>query len=445
VLIPVRTATGEFTALAKVDSAVVGGRLLLVLGGVDFDRVLLDRWDWDDHLSVTLEGAVVEPPDPEAVSPAPNQSAQMVVRELPVLYLAADDTGRRRATAASVRATHSLVPFTSLARTVDGWLLVALLVTLLAALGVAGWVSSRLSRPLTELAEKTSHVDLDHLDVDFDTDRTDEIGSLSRLLGAMTSRLQSSTSALREAERRATVGEIARQVNHDIKNGLTPIRNVVRHLVEVLRDAPDRLPRVLLERQDTLDSGLDYLETLAANYAKLSPVSSAEPCDVGDVARRVVEGARALGTGPIELDAAASLPPVRGDPLAIQRVLENLVRNAVASLQEDEGSVTVSTALSPAQSGIDGVRITVADTGRGMSEDELERVFDDFYTTTPGGTGLGLSIVRRLVGDLDGRLRLESTPGAGTRISIDFPAVGTSAAKASMAPAADSSNRGRRS
>jgi signal transduction histidine kinase len=442
VLVGVRTATGEFTALAKADSTRLGERVLWLVGGVDFDRRLLDRWDWDENLSVTLEGAAAEPLDLGALSPA---SAEKVVRKLPVSYLAVDSTGRRRATPASVRATHSLAPLRSLARTVDRWFLVALVVTVLAALGAAGWVSNRLSRPLTELAEKTSHVDLDHLDVDFPTDRTDEIGSLSRLLGAMTSRLKSSTSLLRDAERRATVGEFARQVNHDIKNGLTPIRNVVRHLVEVVRGEPERLSAVFLERQGTLDTSLAYLETLAANYAKLSPVTTTEPCDIGGVVRRVVEGARALGTAQIELDIAAPLPQVLGDPVAIQRVLENLVRNAVASLEGDKGSVTVSSALLSAAAGVDGVRVTVADTGRGMSEDELNCIFDDFYTTTPGGTGLGLSIVRRLVGDLDGRLRIESAPGAGTRVTIDLPAVATGATEASTENPVASPDRGKHS
>ena len=68
------------------------------------------------------------------------------------------------------------------------------------------------------------------------------------------------------------------------------------------------------------------------------------------------------------------------------------------------------------------VRVTVADTGRGMSADEARRIFDDFYTTKESGTGLGLSIVRRLVMDFNGTIGVDSAPGKGTRISIDIPA-----------------------
>ena len=67
------------------------------------------------------------------------------------------------------------------------------------------------------------------------------------------------------------------------------------------------------------------------------------------------------------------------------------------------------------------IRLTVTDTGSGMTEEELERAFEDFYTTKAAGTGLGLSIVRRLVLDLNGSMRVETAPRSGTRFIIDFP------------------------
>jgi signal transduction histidine kinase len=84
----------------------------------------------------------------------------------------------------------------------------------------------------------------------------------------------------------------------------------------------------------------------------------------------------------------------------------------------------VTTEAATPDGGTGLVRITVADDGPGMSRTELDRAFDDFYTTKDGGTGLGLSIVRRLVLDLNGRLRIETAPGAGTRAIIELPAAG---------------------
>ena len=85
------------------------------------------------------------------------------------------------------------------------------------------------------------------------------------------------------------------------------------------------------------------------------------------------------------------------------------------------GAVTIFTSRIAPDSPSGWVRITVADTGPGMSRPELDRAFDDFYTTKPGGSGLGLSIVRRLILDLNGTLRVETEPGAGTRVMVELP------------------------
>ena len=207
------------------------------------------------------------------------------------------------------------------------------------------------------------------------------------------------------------MGDLARQVNHDVKNGLVPIRNVLRHFDEVARDQPASLAELYRERRGTLESSVAYLETLARNYARISPAPSREPCDVNALVEQLVHGGDPGGRLSAALGTA--IPSVAADRLMLRRVLENLIGNAVESLDGREGRVTVSTEAVRAGA---GVRITVADTGRGMSREELDRAFDDFFTTKPGGTGLGLSIVRRLVLDLGGTLRIETEPGAGTRV-----------------------------
>jgi signal transduction histidine kinase len=318
-----------------------------------------------------------------------------------------------------------LTPLRTLLRSVDAWFLLTAAGTGITALLLAVWVSSRISGRLTALAEKTAVLDLDRLDVDFDPG-TDEVGRLSRLLGDLVERLRTSTARVREAERRATVGELARQVNHDIKNGLIPLRNVMRHLTQVEQDEPGSLPTVFAERRGTVDSSLAYLETLATSYQRLSsPPLDRRDCDLNALVTDVVRAAR--GHEHVVLDAElTNLPRVVGDPLAFRRILENLIANAVDSLESKPGRVTVSTQVVDREGDVPGIRVTVADTGRGMTADETARIFDDFYTTKEGGTGLGLSIVRRLVMDLHGTLGVESAPGSGTRITIDLPAGGPS-------------------
>ena len=213
-----------------------------------------------------------------------------------------------------------------------------------------------------------------------------------------------------------------RQVNHDIKNGLTPIRNVFRHLAQLSKDNPEELSGVFEERKGTLDSGMTYLENLASNYARLHPRGERRPCDVNEIVRTVVADLRPPGGGAVLRAGLCDGALVMGDPMSIRRVLENLVGNALDSLGPGGGDVVVSTALEGGDPGR-RVVITVTDTGAGMSEEQRGKVFGDFYTTKENGTGLGLSIVRRLVMDLDGSVEVESEPGRGSRFIVDLPAV----------------------
>jgi signal transduction histidine kinase len=315
--------------------------------------------------------------------------------------------------------THSLAALHAAQSAIDRWLLAAIAGAILLALVTAQLVAARVNRPLEELAQKSMRVDLDRLDAGFATRRQDEIGTLSRMLDLMVHRLRTSANALRAAERRATVGDLARQVNHDVRNGLLPIRNVIRHLTEVARDSPAELAPEAAERESPLNSGSAYLENLATNYARLAPRAERSTCDVNAIVRAVLDYA-AADSARVRVELTSAAPRVTADPVALRRVIENLVVNAVESLPENGGSVIVRTA-------VDGhgnerlVTVEVTDTGAGIEAAALDHIFDDFYTTKERGTGLGLSIVRRLVADMGGRIGVESETGRGTTFRIELP------------------------
>jgi two-component system nitrogen regulation sensor histidine kinase NtrY len=406
----------EFLALARAESLVIGERTFTIVGGVAVDDAFLARLARDPAIVVSLRYPGGELSTRPRTSEATQDSAVGEL-QLPVIRTAA---GRPlEVMQARLEVTQPLTPLRALLRSADSWLLFTAAGTGVSALLLAVWVSSRISGPLAALAEKTAVLDLDRLDVDFDPG-TDEVGRLSRLLGDLAARLRTSTARVREAERRATVGELARQINHDIKNGLIPLRNVMRHLAQVERDEPAALAGVFAERRPTVDSSLSYLETLATSYQRLSPPSDRRECDLNALIGEVVRAAQGHDDVEFRTDLS-SVPPVVGDPIALRRILENLIANAVDSLESKPGRITVSTQVVDRDAGLPAIRVTVADTGRGVSDEEAGRIFNDFYTTKQGGTGLGLSIVRRLVMDLHGTLGVESGPGRGTRVIIDIP------------------------
>jgi signal transduction histidine kinase len=422
-----RTPDGSFLVLGRADSVVVGGRTLWLVGGEALTQSTIARLAADRELTVTLTtpDTVLRsdstPPPSGARSVDVDRTTQSLVRRLDLWYVRSVRPDSVALEPARLTVTHQATLLAALRRSVDRWFLAIAAVAAGSALLIALWLGARMSRPIAELADKTAAVDLDRLDVDFRSDREDEIGDLSRLLGAMTARLRTGARKLREAERLATMGEVARQVNHDIKNGLIPIRNVVRHLAQVQRDAPARLPEVFGERLGTIESSMHYLETLARNYARLSPPAEPRPCDVSAVIEEVVRHARSGTSAEISARVAPALPRVVADPIVLRRILENLTGNALDSLDGRPGRVTVSAeGVSPGP-GHSAVRIAVQDNGRGMTEEQLARAFDDFYTTKPQGTGLGLSVVRRLVLDLNGSLRVSTRPGEGSTFVVELP------------------------
>jgi signal transduction histidine kinase len=430
-LMTVRGAEGEFLALVRPHPFTLGGRRFALVGGVAIDEAFLARLARDRAIVVSLQAPGAQP---VSVPATPIATGDAAVGELQLPLVRSGPGGAPEVASARLQVTQSLTSLRTLVRSADSWFLVTGAATVLVALLLAVWVSSRISGPLEALAEKTAVLDLDRLDVDFDPG-PDEVGRLSRLLGDLAARLRTSTARVREAERRATVGEIARQINHDVKNGLIPLRNVMRHLSQVERDQPETLATVFAERRHTVDSSLAYLETLATSYQKLSPPLVRRECDLNVLITDVVRAASGpdvaagLQTGRpddrVEFETdLANLPRVVGDPVAFRRILENLLANAVDSLEAAPRRIIVSTRVVDRDDDLPAIRLTVADTGRGMPAGETARIFEDFYTTKEKGTGLGLSIVRRLVTDLHGSIAVDSEPGRGTRITIDIPAGG---------------------
>ena len=410
-VVKVRAPEGPMLVLARVDSARVGSRLLRVVGGNTIDERFVNRFARDSEMTISL----VTPNDTLSSDSTRTPAAGVVSADQPLAFIAAV-ADSMKVEPARIVVTHTGSELEALQHDINGWFAVALAAAALAGLALALWLSAGLSRPLAALARATSSISLEGPEIDLATQRDDEIGTLARRFGVMGRRLRANAAQLLDAERRATRGEMARQVNHDVKNGLIPIRNVVQHLAQVHEHEPERLATVFAERRSTLDSSIAYLDTLARNYARLTPRVDRRTFDAAAVARDAARSASVDGVV-MQTHIADSPATAFGDPVLLRRILDNLLRNAIESLPPTGGSVTLEATRGPEG----GLRLIVADTGRGMSDEELSRAFDDFHTTKPGGTGLGLSVVRRLAADLQADLRVESAPGRGTTFTILLP------------------------
>ncbi|MBU8870889.1 MAG: HAMP domain-containing histidine kinase [Gemmatimonadales bacterium] len=432
-LVTVRTPGGIALMLARSHPLTLGNQDLHLVGGVLLEEEQLATLSRDDDLAVALiwpDGWLSSSPELSARIQSlrnPELRSQeleyllrtegQVVRSQTLMMIDQGQPGE-----ITLLAAHDRSFLLGLLRNLDWRIGIILLLSVGAAILMAVLQAGRLSRPLRELADRTADLDLDSLEVEFSSDRRDEVGRLTRLLGDMTERLRRDINKLKDAEHRATLGEVARQVNHDIRNGITPLRNVLRHLDEVAGDDPERLVEVFRERKSTLDGGLAYLENLAAHYSRLSPDRVPRLCRLDQVVADALAAPPSTKETRLINRVPVNLPAVEADPVSLRRILDNLIRNAIESLPEGKGTVQV-TALLGTDEDLQEARILVEvdDTGVGIPPENLDLIFNDFFSTRNEGTGLGLSNVRRLATDCGARIRVTSEPDHGTTFTLSFP------------------------
>jgi signal transduction histidine kinase len=242
----------------------------------------------------------------------------------------------------------------------------------------------------------------------------------TRALTATNDELRATQAQLRATARLAALGEAAASVAHGIRNPLANIRAAAQIALDARADREmcDRYLGTITAEVDRLGTWLRaLLDTARPFEPRLVPVAlNAVVEDVVSVLRDRLE----RGGITLERDLAPGLPMVRADVAHLQQALLSVLENAVDVLG-DGGTLSVVTTAVP-----DGarpfVRLTVRDTGEGMTPELLARVFDIFYTTKTRGTGLGLAIARKVVEAHGGRIDLASEPGAGTTVRIDLPA-----------------------
>ncbi len=240
---------------------------------------------------------------------------------------------------------------------------------------------------------------------------------------------------LRRRERLAVAGRLAASLAHEIRNPLAAISGslqILRHEAEQGRPDPEapRLMGIVLRETERLDALItDFLAYARPGPARPRAVQVAQP--VEDV-RRMLES-----TCPPEVSVRVDVPSdlvVRADASQLRQLLWNLVRNALEAMPKG-GELRLAARPCPAQEASEAGRngagegsawaeIEVADTGVGIAEEAIDRIFEPFFTSKPEGTGLGLATVHRIVEDNLGQLSVESSVGRGTTFRVRLPRVG---------------------
>jgi signal transduction histidine kinase len=213
---------------------------------------------------------------------------------------------------------------------------------------------------------------------------------------------------------------MARQVAHDIKNPLTPIQLSAEHLRRVHADRGRPLEPILEGCIDSILLQVRLLRQLASEFSSFasSPTARLAAVPVEGLVDEVVRPYETGGGDRWQFlrQFESGLPPARIDRTLIGRALTNVLDNALHAMPGG-GTVTLQGRLTG-----DRIQLSITDTGVGMDEEALRRLFEPYFSTKAVGTGLGLSIARRNVELNNGTIAVGSERGKGTRVTITLPA-----------------------
>jgi len=216
------------------------------------------------------------------------------------------------------------------------------------------------------------------------------------------------------ADRLAALGELMAGVAHEIRNPLTSIRGFMQFL-ETCDDIKEwqKYAPLIVHQVDSLNRIIGEL----LEFGRSRP-PFVRPVQVNDLIREVTLLAGSKSNARMDLDLAPEMPLIEADGEALKQVVLNLVINAIQAIPES-GTIRIATTASSTGDAI----ITVADDGVGIPPENLEKVFDPFFSTKPSGTGLGLAMVHRIIDAHHGTIAISSTPGGGTVVILQLPFV----------------------
>ena len=278
---------------------------------------------------------------------------------------------------------------------------------------------NQLSRPLLMIRKQISHLKLGGKLELIEWNSNDEIGSLVKEYNRMIVELSASAEQLAQSERESAWREMAKQVAHEIKNPLTPMKLSIQHLQLAyergsydLEDRIKRTTKTLVEQIETLSN----IATEFSHFAKM-PEKKHEPIDLIGIINTTVDLFEAEVSSNIQVNTNLKEVVVSADRDQLIRLFNNLIKNSLQATSA-ERQIKISIDVSETDNHF---RVAVSDNGIGISEDQKDRIFEPSFTTKSSGTGIGLAMSKKIMENLKGTIELSSEENVGTTFILSFP------------------------
>lgn len=314
-----------------------------------------------------------------------------------------DVTGRKR------ELISTLLPMTN----------IYMLIILISIL-VSYFLASTISKPLKKISNSLRLVGLEKRNEKLEYPNSDEIGQLVNEYNRMIDELEKSAQKLAATERESTWRNMARQIAHEIKNPLTPMKLSVQYLLKSWDEGKADFDTFIHRVGKTLVEQIDQLSYIATQFSSLAKTPNGEP-EIVNVVEKLETCVYLFQREPdVDISLVKSVESANSfiNPEQLMSVFNNIVKNAQQAKKPDDEVIKIEATVEIEN---ENVLVTIKDYGKGIPEDVQDNIFKPNFTTKSTGMGLGLAIVNNIILNAQGSISFKSTVGEGTTFSIRLP------------------------
>lgn len=288
------------------------------------------------------------------------------------------------------------------------------------SIGLAYYLSRYITKSLETIADKLTETSLTEKNTKINLiSNSYEIDRLIQSYNNMIDELEESANKLAQSEREEAWREMAKQVAHEIKNPLTPMRLTVQSFQRKFDITDPKLPSKLDDYSKTLIQQIDTMSAVASAFSNFAsmPAQQNETLDVVDVVNLALD---IFNEDYISFQAVSKEIITKIDRTQLIRIITNLVKNAIQSLPREQENKQIIVMV---EKKADQAIITVKDNGIGILKQDYNRIFEPKFTTKSSGMGLGLAIIKNIIENYHGTIIFESQVGKGTKFTVSLPII----------------------
>ncbi len=275
-----------------------------------------------------------------------------------------------------------------------------------------------ITTPLKRLQMATEKLRKGDLDVEISESRFSPLNHLIKSFNSMASELKESREKLIEAEKESAWRGMARIMAHEIKNPLTPIKLSLERMETKFYTASTQFDRVFKKTTAVIHEEINNLHSLAKEFSEFArlPQANIENIQLNSHLNEILEPY--LDSCKFSVNFTSTDPEIMADRNHFKQVVVNIIQNAIHA-SNSENKIEIQTEMTDSET----VAIRIKDHGSGIPKENLDHIFEPYYTQKEKGTGLGLAIVKRIVEQHDGKIIVESEIGIGTTFSLFFKVI----------------------